>query len=416
MPAKQRLVLASNINHVTTGERGLTNVNPAKGRSRDDAHVAFQELFYDRHLRNVSEWYDFDSVRVGIQTFTSDFRGFLYQDAQPGVRFFGNRFKNRLQYNLAWFRRLEKNTNSGLNSTFDLREDDVLVANAYFQDFATPGLTASAMVLWNRNRDRGPHYNENGFLERPAPVGTERPRAYDVAYVGSGLDGRIGRVNLTASGFLALGEVRDDPVAARAVDVCGYLAAIEASMDFDWIRAKLFSLHSSGDEDPFDGEAGGFDAVFENPQFAGAETGYWHRQTIPLVGGGGLQLSGRNGLLPALRTSKEEGQSNFVNPGLWLVGAGADFDLTPELRLTGNASWLAFDETAILETLRQQAGVDEEIGFDLSAALVWRPLFSQNVVVRASAAALLPGEGLDDLYGDRYDVLWSALLNVALVY
>lgn len=411
-----RLLVVSNYNHVTTGERGLLNVNPEKGRSRDDAHVALQEFFYDRHLRNVSEWYDFDSLRVGIQGFNSDFRGFLYQDSQPGIRLFGNRLKNRLQYNLAWFRRLEKNTNSGLNTVFDARDDDVVTANLYFQDFLRPGLTASAIVLYNRNRDRGPHYNENGFLERPAPIGTERSKAYDIAYLGHGLDGRLGPVNLTANGFLALGEVRDDPVAARPVDVLAYLFAAEGSMDFDWARVKLFGLHSSGDEDPFDDEAQGFDSVFENPQFAGAETGYWHRQTMPLVGGGGLQLSARNALLPALRTSKEEGQSNFVNPGLWMAGAGSDLDLTPEVRLTGNLSYLAFDETAILETLRQQGNVANSIGWDLSAAVIWRPLFNQNIVVRASAAVLFPGEGLDDLYDDRYSVFYSALLNVALVY
>ncbi len=54
-------------------------------------------------------------MRVGIQPFQSDFRGFLFQDSQLGVRLFGNRDNNRWQYNLAWFRRLEKDTNSGLN-------------------------------------------------------------------------------------------------------------------------------------------------------------------------------------------------------------------------------------------------------------------------------------------------------------
>ena len=35
---------------------------------------------------------------------------------QPlGVRLFGTRDNNQWQYNLAWFRRIEKDTNSGLN-------------------------------------------------------------------------------------------------------------------------------------------------------------------------------------------------------------------------------------------------------------------------------------------------------------
>ena len=80
---------------------------------------------------------------------------------------------------------------------------------------------------------------------------------------------------------------------------------------------------------------GGFDAIFENPQFAGADTSYFIRQSIPFVGGGGgVFLNGRNGVLMDLRSSKEEGQSNFNNPGTILLGAGADFDVLPELRVS----------------------------------------------------------------------------------
>ena len=37
-------------------------------------------------------------------------------------------------------------------------------------------------------------------------------------------------------------------------------------------------------------------------------------------------------LVPDLRTSKIEGQANFVNPGLFLYNAGVDVDITPKLR------------------------------------------------------------------------------------
>jgi hypothetical protein len=54
-------------------------------------------------------------VRGRLQPFSSDFRGFLFQDNQLGVRLFGNRDNNRYQYNLAASWRIEKDTNSGLN-------------------------------------------------------------------------------------------------------------------------------------------------------------------------------------------------------------------------------------------------------------------------------------------------------------
>ena len=49
-------------------------------------------------------------MRAGIQPFNADFRGFLFQDQQAGVRLFGDRDNNRLQYNLAYFRRINKDT------------------------------------------------------------------------------------------------------------------------------------------------------------------------------------------------------------------------------------------------------------------------------------------------------------------
>ncbi len=48
------------------------------------------------------------------------------------------------------------------------------------------------------------------------------------------------------------------------------------------------------------------------PIFAGADTSYWIRQTIPFAGGGRvIAINNRNGILNNLRSSKEEGQSNF---------------------------------------------------------------------------------------------------------
>src|SRR5205814_1964010 len=142
-------------------------IDPRAGLTRDDRHAGLQEAFADIHLRNVSPRYDFDSVRVGIQPFISDFRGFLFNDVPLGVRLFGTRDNNQWQYNLAWFRRIEKDTNSGLNDVGTrLRRDDVFVANAYRQDFPRLGFTSQATLVFNVNREgSGQFYNANGFLE-----------------------------------------------------------------------------------------------------------------------------------------------------------------------------------------------------------------------------------------------------------
>lgn len=410
-----RLTLAFNYNRVEVDDVRALTIDPRKGKVRDDGFIAVQEVFADYHLRDVSPRYDFDAIRVGIQPFSSDFRGFLFQDLQFGVRLFGNRDNNKKQYNLAWFRRVEKDLNSGLNDVAEgLRDDDVFIANYYWQDLGRLGFTSQATIAYNRNRDTEFFFDSNGFIQRPSSLGVERPREYDVVYLGYNGDGRLGWLNLSTSAYLAVGK-NDNTFTGENSDIRAGFFAAEFSRDFDWIRPRVSIAYASGDKDPFDDRSTGYDAIFENPIFAGADTSYWIRQNMPLVGGGGVTLAARNGLLPSLRSSKEQGQSNFENPGLRLIGVGADFDLTPESRVSVNLNQLWFDNTAVLEVARNQAPIDRSIGTDLSVAWIWRPFMSQNIVVRLSGALLEPGAGLVDLYGDDH-TYYTVLGNVILTY
>ena len=160
----------------------------------------------------------------------------------------------------------------------------------------------------------------------------------------------------------------------------------------------------------------GFDAIFENPQFAGADTSYWIRQAVPLIGGGVVQLSGRNGVLAVLRSSKEQGQSNFTNPGPHPARRRRRLRRPAELRLSVNANYLWFDDTEVLEVVRQQDDIDRAIGLDLSAALIWRPFMTQNIVFRLSGATLLPGQGLQGSVRHRRRLLLLGFGNLVLTY
>ena len=418
-----RLVPVINYVNARVDEAGILRVNPQTGLDRETSFIGIQEAFVDYHLRNVSDRFDFDSIRVGIQPFISDFRGFVFQDTQFGVRLFGNRHNNVYQYNLAWFRRVEKDTNSGLNDVFQKwRNDDTFIANIYRQDFPFTAMTSQATVLHNRNDDTRDEYDRNGFLVRPALVGDGQPHRYNVTYFGATFDGHLGfllpraRLNLSSSTYLAVGHDSRNPIAGREQDIRAFFHATELSRDFSWIRLRGNFLYASGDKDPYDGKATGFDAIFENPQFAGADTAYFIRQGIPLIGGGGVALSGRNGILPSLRSSKEQGQSNFVNPGLLLIGVGADFDVKPELRLTANISHLRFDETAVLGALRNERNPARELGTDFSVGAQWRPFYNQNVIINGSFSMLKLGEGLKDLFGDRKEPFYSGFINAILTY
>lgn len=414
-----RFVPAIQVNQALIGEvRGL-RVDPREGKKRTDTHLGIQEAFADVHLRNVSDRYDFDSVRVGIQPFISDFRGFLFQDVPVGVRVFGIRDNNTLQYNLAYFRRLEKDTNSGLNDVRQMpRRDHLLVANAYKQDFPVVGHTTQVTIIHNINRESGrDYYDNNGGLVRPAVIGDVRPRNYRVTYLGLNGDGHFGVWNLTTSFYAALGTDDRHPIAEQKQTIRAGFAAAELSRDFSWLRIRANALVASGDKNPFDGKATGFDAILENPQFAGADTSFFIRQAVPLIGGGGVALSGRNGVLPSLRSSKDQGQSNFVNPGLTLFGVGADADLTPEIRLLANVSKLNFVNTSVLGVLRNQAPPSKDLGVDISVGAQYRPFMTQNIVFNASASALLPGQGLKQLYDEnRRGAQYSVLMNLLLTY
>lgn len=415
-----RIAIAAQGNYAKVHERRVLNVRPSADTDRADWFIGVQEAFVDRHLRNTSDRYDFDSIRIGIQPFQADFRGFLFNDNQLGVRLFGNRDNNRIQYNLFAFWRLEKDTNSGLNDVTQRPRDDYVVgANLYAQDFPLPGFTSQATAVWNINREKSDfEVDRNGFPVRPALLGTLRGREYDAIYLGLSGDGRLGRINLTYSAYALLGEDRANIFTGRNAKIRAFFAAAEPSYDLDWIRIRLAGLYASGDKDPRDDRQTGFDAIFENPIFAGADTSYAIRQTVPFAGGGRvIALSGRNGILNSLRSSKEQGQSNFINPGTMLLGAGADFDVIPQFRVSANANHLWFQNTSVLRELRQEGSIPKDYGWDYSVAAIYRPKMNQNLVFRLSGALLDAGKGFRDLFdnnrgrGTYYSVLFNAILT-----
>jgi len=79
---------------------------------------------------------------------------------------------------------------------------------------------------------------------------------------------------------------------------------------------------------------------------------------------------------------------------------------------------LWFENTSVLEALRNEGSIPRAIGWDLSTAAIWRPKATQNIVARLSAAALVAGSGFRDLFENVGDhrVYASVLANVILSY
>jgi hypothetical protein len=214
--------------------------------------------------------------------------------------------------------------------------------------------------------------------------------------------------------YYVTGSESHNPIAQQRTSINAAMAALELSYDIDWIRLRASFLWASGDSDPYDGDANGFDAIFDNPNFAGGDLSFWQRQGIGFIGGGGVNLVNRASLLPNLRAGKEQGQSNFVNPGLWLYNAGVDFEILPELKFVTNAAYLQFDKTEVLEALRQDGSLSRNIGLDLSAGFIYRPLLTNNIEIRTGAAILYVDDGLQNLF--EQNELHSLFTNLIFQY
>ncbi len=415
-----RITPEVSLNNLKVRELGIVGPSPLAGTNRFDTHVGLQEAFVEYKVHDLSPNYDFVSIRAGIQEFNADFRGFLFQDEQPGIRIFGNLHNDQIEYNVAYFDFLEKNTNSGLN-TFERRSQQVLLGNVYLQDFFFPGYTAEFLVAWNKD-DGGLHYDDNGFLVRPSPVGNvinQNPgvgailHGIRVGYFGWLGSGHIKRINLTHAFFQAVGEDTFNPVAGRPVTVNAQMAAAEFSYDRNWIRYRVSGFFASGDANPRDNRARGFDSILDLPSFAGGLFSFWNREQIRLTGSG-VSLTPPGSLLPSLRSNKEEGQANFVNPGIFLANAGADFDLTPKLHAFANFNYLRFDRTEPLEFILLQSSVRHSIGADYGLGVTYRPPLSDNVIITGGASALTPGDGFRDIYGGH--TLFSLFTSVRFTF
>jgi hypothetical protein len=380
----------------------------ADGTATGGGLFAIQGLSFEKHLRDVSSRYDFDSVRVGIQPFTSDFRGFLLSDQPLAMRFFGTRDDNVFQYNLALISRVPKDRVRLNDVGRGIPNNQIALGNLYWQDLLVPGVTSEFIVALNRNRAAAPRllFAADGAAEEPA---VKAQHDYDVAYLGYGLDGHFGRLNATAMVYGLGGRESRGTFVDQSTQVRALFAADELSMDFDWRRVRLSMLHSSGDGNPFDRRAQGFDTLTSGAIFAGSDSSFFFHQRLALAGGI-FDLKSRDGLLPSLRAAGNSGDSNFSNPGLDLLGLGLDLALTPQLTVSLDANQLWFDKTGVLEALLNQPAIPRRLGAEATLDAIWRPFASQNVILRLSASQMVRGPGYRAIYGGSNPFSAFALL------
>jgi len=399
-----------NSTYLDVQETGVVNINVRKGKTRYSDYVALQEALAEVHLFDLSDRYDFLSIEAGILPFRSDFRGFVFDDVNLGVRLLGNADENKWQYNVTAFDILEKDTNSGLNR-LQSRDQYVVIANLFRQDWPFLGYTTS--LSFHYNRDNGDvEFDRNGLLVRPTPAGSAAKHTIDAYYLGWAGDGRIGPVNLTHAFYQVLGNDSENPFAARETRINAQFGALELSYDIDWLRPRVFGLIASGDDDPRDSSARGFDSINDAPNFAGGQVSFLNRNDVRLLG---VNLTQRLSPLVNLRTSKLQGQSNFVNPGLLLIGGALDVEIAPRMRAMVGGSYLQLVATETLETFLEVENVSKELGVEVFFATQYRPFLNNNVIFNFGASPFFPGAGFKKIYQSS-EVLFTVFLETIVTW
>ena len=128
------------------------------------------------------------------------------------------------------------------------------------------------------------------------------------------------------------------------------LRPLEFSIDQDWYRPRIGVVFASGDDDPDDDRAQGFDAIMDNPNIAGGAFSFWVRQGLRLPVAGSRPRLAAHSVLPDLRGREWTG-ANFVNPGVLVLNGGVDAQLTTKLKLVTNINLLRFRHTETLQRL-----------------------------------------------------------------
>lgn len=345
------------------------------------------ELFGEAKLFDVSATsYDFTSARLGIQAFASDFNGLIFNDINLGGQVFGEAGRNRYRWALAGFSQRKKTAGNGI--TFDPLEQTVLTGNLVIEDLFADGF--NGQLSGHANLDRSITGND-----------------LDVFYVGFASDGHLGRIEFNPTFYFAFGKEEFNALALQSVSVRAFLAGLELAYRQNWrtYRAALFV--ASGDDDPTDDQAKGFDSVLDNVAIFGGPASF--------VIGGSQFGTRRNSFLPADRVAVQgsAARANFVNPGMQLVNVGIDAVLTPKLFIQMNYNFFRFFDTAVLET--GGADVSNVLGHEINAVVRFRTFLDENFVFQFGGAAFFPGGGGQQFLGSN-DPVFAGNFALVLTY
>ena len=342
--------------------------------------IALLDLFGEVKLGDISPWYDFIATRGGIQPFNSDFNGFIFKDINLGVHLFGEMQQNRYQWSMAYFNQRKKSPGKGL--TFDAADQQVGIANWIIEDFINPGF--NTVFSFHLNRDRSNPLQD-----------------LDAYYLGFASDGRLGRMEFNPSLYYAFGTISPKTSLSNS-SISALFGGLEWAYPRNFLTYRGAVFLASGDSDPEDDTATGFDSIFDNINLFGGVNSF--------VVGGNDFLTRNNSFFPAGRSTN---QANFVNPGVLLVNAGLDAVLTPKTFLESNYTMWRFMKASMLDL---NPPLSNAIGHELNMALAYRPFLNENIVIKAGGGIFFPLSGGKQLLLNNDEPIVQGNLTLLMLF
>ena len=330
------------------------------------------------------------NIRAGIQDYKSDLIGSIYSDTDLGVRVTGT-YKG-IDWSLYGTNRLENDLLSDFNQITSFRDQQVYIAHLQFNI----GKTIVKPSIHFNIDEEGDH--GRGRVGREEDVET--------FYVGFTTYGPIGPVNLL-TGFYGVFGDQDNvslvgAIPLRDQNVRAFVGYFDVS--YPVLNGKITPhtgvFYASGDNDPFDGDATGFDAISDHVDVWGSN-GFMIGDRVSLGALGGRTVMRHDSPYTSLRDT--DANSNFVNPGAVAVNFGLNTKPFDKLSLDTNFTqfwWRATDSLeAIIAALGTPNNLGNTLGFELNMEANYK--LTDKLNINASGTIYKTHQEMRKIYGDN---------------
>ncbi len=368
------------------GNTVLTNNNYRREDDDEETDLALEESWLQVAVNKKFGI----NVRVGIQDYKSDLIGSIYSDTDLGVRVTGS-YKG-VDWSLYGTNRLENDLLSDFNQITSFRDQQVYIAHLQFNI----GKTIVKPSIHFNIDEEGDH--GRGRAGRDEDV--------EALYFGFTTYGPIGPVNLLTGLYGVFGNQDNvslvGAIPLRDQNIRAFVAYFDVSYPMlnGKIAPHLGAFYASGDNDPFDSEATGFDAISDHVDVWGSK-GFMIDDRVSLGALGGRTLMRHDSPYTSLRDT--DANSNFVNPGAVALNIGLNTKPCEKLSVDTNFTYFWWKETDSLEAIMAALGIPDNLGstlgFEFNIEANYK--FTDKFNINASGTIYKTNQEIRKVYGDN---------------